>query len=714
MKRFTFLLLAVILSNLSLYCQKDLPVFAQYGSCFLNAGKCEEVFIKNNIAYIGSRAGLLILNISDPDNPEYINCYYTDKLVFNIFVKDTLAFVSSFSMWNPTLSIINLSDLNNPVLVHSFEVNAGQSYSIFATDDYLFIGTDSGLYIYDISNLQDPVQIAHLPDTDPRDMVVKDDYIYMVANSKYFGILDISNITDPELLCWIGNYSTSRNAIDLKGDYAYIAGKTFDIFDISNPSNPDQLCEINIGESSLGDLFLFENFCITSSDSLYAINIENPNSPEIVSYYPYNGKYLGFEDNILMVSKNFNYENPIGLGFFEIDELQQISPITEYITDEAKEVFVSGNYAYVANGYSGLKIINIAMPSVPYSVANCLKEYYVVESIVENDLAYVRTKDGLKIVDVSDPEFPFTVGGYDLFLGFTMGYDVLEKYGNYIFLGGSHDIYIINVSDPFNPYYAGLLDVYDWSPDIEIFEEHLYVAGYWGGFQIFDLVDPVNPQMIGYYPLDLALKVAAGEDMGFIGSGIFDLSDLTNPIYVGSYTSYGVTDMQCVDNYLFTTNRDYQDLNSGIRIINLSDLYNPLLKQEVLNIKPNGLYYINGNIYVVEDYRFRIFGDTLTVSLDDNFIYSNETELLCFPNPAKDHTTLRFQLNNESYVRLCVYNGNGKIIRTLYQDNLSTGNHSIIWDCINDSGCKVTPGIYIITLRFNHFHLSKKVIVRGY
>ena len=103
MKRSIFFCFIGILINCCLFSQKDLPVFAQYGECFLNAGKCDEVIIEEDIAYVGTRAGLLILNISNPDSPEYISCYYTDKFVFNIFVKDTLAFVSSFSMWDPTI-----------------------------------------------------------------------------------------------------------------------------------------------------------------------------------------------------------------------------------------------------------------------------------------------------------------------------------------------------------------------------------------------------------------------------------------------------------------------------------------------------------------------------------------------------------------------------------------------------------------------------------
>ncbi|MCD4729113.1 MAG: T9SS type A sorting domain-containing protein [Bacteroidales bacterium] len=720
MKRSILLYLVGLLIGFQLYSQKDLPVFAQYGECFLNAGKCDEVIIEEDIAYVGSHAGLLILDISDPGNPEFESCFYTDKFVYNLFVTDTLAFVVSAGLWDPIVSIINISNLNNPILINSFETAGFENKTIFVKDDFLFLGLGySGLYIYDISDLTNPICIYQSFDIKPIDLVVRDNYVYMVANQDYFGILDISTINEPELLCWIGDYSTTRYAIDLQGDYAYIGGTTFDIFDISNPSNPDQLCEIKIDEYSLNDLFVNGNFCYSlSGDSLYVVNIEDPNIPEIIFYYPYEGSFLGFEDNTLLVTKDYVSETPVGIGFFEIDELQQINFNSEFITDEAKEVYVNGNYAYVANGYNGLKIINIAVPSNPIPVSNCLKEYYVYEAIIENDLAYVRINDGLKIVDVNDPELPYIIGGYDLFPGIPISEYALEKYSDYIYLGGYlSNVYIINVSDPFNPYYAGLLDVYDWSPDMEVYNDHLYVAGYWGGFQIFDLLDPVNPQMTGYYPLDLALKIAVGENMAFIGAGSianFDLSDITNPVCVGGYNLGGGTDMQCTGNYLLAGKRGYQEINSGIHVIDVSDLSNPVLKQEILNVSPNGLYYDNGKIYVVEDYRFKIFGDTLTVSVDENYVYKNELELSCFPNPAIDKTTIQFQLSNTSYTKLSIYNGRGELISNPIQGNLTKGLQSINWDCRNYSGYKVASGIYIISLLINNYHISKKIIVTGH
>jgi len=667
MKRIVFLYLIIFFVSAHLFGQKDLPVFNKYGECFLNAGKCNDVKIKDNIAYIGSEAGLLILDVSDPLNPEFINCYYTDRFVYKIFITDTLAFVTYNNIYDPMLSIIDISDIYNPLEIKTIELENGcQNLSIYLNGNYLFLGMDGGFNFYNIADLNEPQLVYHISDIDPMDIVVRDDYIYMVANYRYFGILDISTITEPELICWIGDYSTSRDAIDLQGDYAYVAGKTFDIFDISDPTNPQQVCVFET--DWLHDLSVNENFCYAmSDDSLFVINIENPTTPEILGSYSYFGSCLSYENNLLAVTKDYNdYETPVGIGFFSVDDLQQISLANDFITDKAKEVFTEGNYAYVANGYNGMRIIDVADPTNPLTISDCLDGIYVAEIIVENDLAYVRSSTGLKIVDVNNPELPFTIGDYNhpvvsVDLSFS-----IEKYNNYVYIGGDAfwDLDVIDVSDPANPLYAGLIDVYDWSPDIEIFDEHLYVAGYWGGMQIFDLIDPVNPPMIGYHPLAIAIKIAVGENMAFVGGvvdpnsnggiEIFDLSSINDPIHIGTYQSYGA-DMQCIENYLLVGN------GSSIQVLDVADLSNPVLTQVIQNVVPNGIYHKNKKIYVAEDFKFKVFGDSISRGIYLNNGYQFVSSNLSPENPDMLEVLENNLNDNLNFVR----NSQGQMLKKI-------------------------------------------------
>ncbi len=730
MRRIILLFIIGFLASTQLYSQKDLPVFAQYGECFLNAGNCNDVIIKDNIAYLGSEAGLLILDISDPANPEFINCYYIDGYVYKIFTEESIAFVTAYNSWTTEVSIIDISDLNNPTLINSFETGSSSNNSIFACDDLLFLGMDySGLFIYDVSDLLNPTLITELPDIEPDDMVVRDDYIYMVADYWYFGIVDISVITDPELLCWIGDYSISRSGIDIQGDYAYVAGKTLDIFDITDPSNPNQLCEFET--ELLNEISVIDSICYSlSDDSIYVINIEDPSMPVIHEKYHYHGNSLDINNDLIVVSKaRYNYKEPVGLGFFNIDSVQQITLLTEFVTDKANEVYVSGNYAYVANGYNGLHIINVIDPSNPMIVSTVLEGLYVTDAIVENDYAYIRyieaIKDieGLIIVDISNPVQPVVISSFKIdFHSFSlMGSSTIEKYNDYIYIGGDGftKIHVINVSDPYNPEHVGLIGVNDWCPDIEVFDEHLYVAGYWGGLEIFDLADPVNPQMIGYHPLGLAIKISIGENMAFIGGAlnqysegieIFNVTNLSNPTHVGTYEIYG-TDMQCTDNYLIAVNRTYQDISSSIHVIDMADISNPVLMQEITDVAANRIYYKDERIYAVEDFRFKIFGDSLTVSSDEIIAINSHLELSCYPNPSKSKTTVKFHIEHKGFVRLSVYNSHGEFITKLINKNLIEGTYCVVWEGINNSGNKVPPGVYIISLLINNTHESEKLII---
>ncbi|OYT11546.1 MAG: hypothetical protein B6I19_11205 [Bacteroidetes bacterium 4572_114] len=55
----------------------------------MTAGKCKDVKVNDSIAYIGSEAGLPILDVNKPFGPEFISCLYSDKLVFS-FMKSQI------------------------------------------------------------------------------------------------------------------------------------------------------------------------------------------------------------------------------------------------------------------------------------------------------------------------------------------------------------------------------------------------------------------------------------------------------------------------------------------------------------------------------------------------------------------------------------------------------------------------------------------------
>lgn len=69
-----------------------------------------------------------------------------------------------------------------------------------------------------------------------------------------------------------------------------------------------------------------------------------------------------------------------------------------------------------------------------------------------------------------------------------------------------------------------------------------------------------------------------------------------------------------------------------------------------------------------------------------------------YPNPFNPTTTIAFTINAESAVSLEVYNLTGQKVRTLVDSHLSTGTYSRVWNGRDDSGRRVSSGIYIARL----------------
>ena len=62
-------------------------------------------------------------------------------------------------------------------------------------------------------------------------------------------------------------------------------------------------------------------------------------------------------------------------------------------------VYVSGNYAYVADGYEGLRIIDISTPATPTEVGYYDTPGYALGVYVSGDYTYIADDDGLYILD---------------------------------------------------------------------------------------------------------------------------------------------------------------------------------------------------------------------------------------------------------------------------------------------------------------------------
>jgi hypothetical protein len=96
-----------------------------------------------------------------------------------------------------------------------------------------------------------------------------------------------------------------------------------------------------------------------------------------------------------------------------------------------------------------------------------------------------------------------------------------------------------------------------------------------------------------------------------------------------------------------------------------------------------GMTYIDQIISNIED-------DKNSGSVPSEYALSQN-----YPNPFNPNTKIDFSLPVESNVKLVIYNILGQEVNQLVNNQMSAGNHSVIWNANDAGGNQLTSGIYL-------------------
>jgi flagellar hook assembly protein FlgD len=82
-----------------------------------------------------------------------------------------------------------------------------------------------------------------------------------------------------------------------------------------------------------------------------------------------------------------------------------------------------------------------------------------------------------------------------------------------------------------------------------------------------------------------------------------------------------------------------------------------------------------------------------------------------YPNPFNPETTIRYGLPEMSPVKIIVYSILGQNVKTLVDDMIPAGQHSVTWDGTDNKGEQVTSGMYIYRIEAGNFRQSRKFML---
>ena len=93
------------------------------------------------------------------------------------------------------------------------------------------------------------------------------------------------------------------------------------------------------------------------------------------------------------------------------------------------------------------------------------------------------------------------------------------------------------------------------------------------------------------------------------------------------------------------------------------------------------------------------------LSLPETFtLYQN------YPNPFNPVTKLRYDLPQDSYVRVTVFDMLGNVVNNLINGNQNSGYKSVQWNATNNRGQPVSAGVYLYSIEAGDFRQTKKMI----
>jgi hypothetical protein len=152
-----------------------------------------------------------------------------------------------FAVNGNSMQVFSISNPENPVLISQFLVNA-TAETLFARDDStLFMGTTSGMYIYDISAAPATKLLSfysHVVACDP--VVANSDYAYVTLRSENSNFncsrsanqLDIINIKDLVNPFIESSFLLVQpRGLGIYGDTLLVCDNGLKVFDVSNPQS---------------------------------------------------------------------------------------------------------------------------------------------------------------------------------------------------------------------------------------------------------------------------------------------------------------------------------------------------------------------------------------------------------------------------------------------------------------------------------------------
>ena len=174
-----------------------------------------------------------------------------------------------------SLHTISLADLEHPKKVADKSLGI-YTETIYPYQNSLLLGTETGMFVFDLGNPASPQQITyfqHIRSCDP--VVAQNGFAYITLNTSNqrcsngtneLQIIDISNLNSPQPVITMN--LPSPTGLDINNDTLYVCNEGLKIFNVADKQNPVEIIYITSIEAQ-DVIYQQGRIIVIASDGLY-------------------------------------------------------------------------------------------------------------------------------------------------------------------------------------------------------------------------------------------------------------------------------------------------------------------------------------------------------------------------------------------------------------------------------------------------------------